>query len=170
MSKPAAPDPTPGIRRLPTLMHRFHAEVGRRSGGKGLQELHDLGLTMPQIITMHVLMGHCDDPARQESGMGMHALAEILRLSPSAVTGLIDRLVERQLVERWENPADRRQKQVRLRPEGIEIVDRMAGSRATEFAVALGDIDPALQTELVDVLQRVVDALSATRPETPRTP
>lgn len=145
-------------------MHQFHAEIGRRSGGRGLQELHDTGLSMPQLITMHVLLGHCD-PAHREAGLGMQALTEILHLSPSAVTTLVDKLVERQFVERWENPADRRHKQVRLRPEGAVVVDRLARARATEFATALADLDPALQTSLLDVLQRVVDALHATAPD-----
>ncbi len=167
------PKPLPDLRRLPLLMNRLHAEVGRRSGGKGLQELHDLGLSMPQMIAMHVLMGSdapgCPRP-QAEPGMGMAALSEALHLSPSAVTTLVDRLVERQLVERWENPQDRRQKQVRLRPEGIELVDRMTRSRAAEFATALSDLDAGLQTELLDVLQRVVDALAAAQPEPARIP
>ncbi len=151
-------------------MNQLHAEVGRRSSGRGLQELHDLGLSMPQMIAMHVLMGHCGDPSRSE-GMGMQALSETLRLSPSAVTTLVDRLVDRQLVERWENPADRRHKQVRLRPEGVDLVDRMAQSHAAEFAAALAHIDPTLQNELLDVLQRVIDTLQAPRaPLNPQNP
>lgn len=162
---PTRPLPSPpDLGRLPTLMHLFHWEVGRRSGGRGLQELHDLGLSMPQMITMHVLMHHCGDAERHDTGMGMQALSEVLHLSPSAVTTLVDRLVERSLVERWENPLDRRQKQVRLRREGVELIDRMTRSRAAEFAAALADIDPALQKELLDVLQRVVDTLGTTTP------
>jgi DNA-binding MarR family transcriptional regulator len=150
------------IRRLPGLLHLLHFEVGRRSGGRGLQELHDLGLSMPQVIAMHVLLQSADASRLETEGLGMHALGEALRLSPSAITTLVDKLVERQLVERWENPGDRRQKQVRLRPAGIELLDRMAQYRAAEFSEALGDIDPSLQVELLDVLQRVVHALDTT--------
>lgn len=166
--------PAPDLHRLPVLMNRLHAEVGRRSGGRGLQELHDLGLSMPQMIAMHVLLGApggCPRPAgtaaEPDPGMGMQLLSEALHLSPSAVTTLVDRLVERQLVERWENPADRRQKQVRLRPEGVELVERMTRSRAAEFASALSDLDAGLQAELLDVLQRVCDALAGSSPARP---
>ena len=41
-----SPPPPPDIRRLPKLMNQLHAEVGRRSSGRGLQELHDLGLSI----------------------------------------------------------------------------------------------------------------------------
>lgn len=126
--------------------------------------MHDLGLSMPQMIAMQVLM-QCADATRPEAaGLGMHALGEALRLSPSAITTLVDRLVDRQLVERWENPVDRRQKQVRLRAEGVELIDRMTQSRAAEFSEALAAIDPALQAELLDVLERVVGALGSPSP------
>ena len=90
-----------------------------------MQELHDLGLSMPQVIAMHVLLQSADASRLETEGLGMHALGEALRLSPSAITTLVDKLVERQLVERWENPGDRRQKQVRLRPAGIELLHTM---------------------------------------------
>lgn len=159
------PITTTDIRRLPGLLHLLHSEVCRRSGGRGLQELHDLGLSMPQVIAMHVLLQTSDASRPETDGLGMHALGEALHLSPSAITTLVDKLVERHLVERWENPGDRRQKQVRLRPAGIELLDRMTRSRAAEFSEALADIDPALQIELLDVLQRVVNALG-TPPQT----
>lgn len=164
MPAPApAPAPAPDLTRLPMLMNRLHSEVGRRSGGRGLQELHDLGLSMPQMIAMHLLLG-CSASTDPEAGLGMQALSESLHLSPSAVTTLVDRLVERQLVERWENPADRRHKQVRLRPEGVQLVERMNQSRAAEFAGALSDLDASLQNELLDVLQRVIQALASQSP------
>ena len=68
------PITTTDIRRLPGLLHLLHSEVCRRSGGRGLQELHDLGLSMPQVIAMHVLLQTSDASRPETDGLGMHAL------------------------------------------------------------------------------------------------
>ena len=60
----------------------------------------------------------------------MRALAQQLFCDPSNVTGIIDRLVARGLVERRESDTDRRVKIIRLTPEGqrirASVVERMS--------------------------------------------
>jgi len=66
-------------------------------------------------------------------------LAESIGRSPSATSRLVDGLVRRRLVERHQEPEDRRQRTLRLTPRGhavLRVVDR---ARAEQF---LGAVRP----------------------------
>jgi DNA-binding MarR family transcriptional regulator len=53
----------------------------------------------------------------------MRRLALVMRCDPSNVTGLADRLEERGLVERRDDPSDRRVKGLALTPKGGRVRD-----------------------------------------------
>ncbi len=81
------------------------------------EEWFTLELTMPQVRTLFALLRGGD--AR------MGTLASQLDVSLSSATGLVDRLVEKRLVERWVDPEDRRSVIVRLGAEGQDLVERL---------------------------------------------
>jgi DNA-binding MarR family transcriptional regulator len=81
------------------------------------EEWFTLELTMPQVRTLFTLLRGGD--AR------MGTLASQLGVSLSSATGLVDRLVEKRLVERWVDPRDRRSVIVRLGAEGQDLVERL---------------------------------------------
>lgn len=60
----------------------------------------------------------------------MGRLAEALGVSLGSVTGLVDGLVQRGLVRREEDPADRRQKLARLTPTAVARLRRMERERS----------------------------------------
>ena len=53
----------------------------------------------------------------------MQRLASVMRCDPSNVTGLANRLEERGLVERRDDPSDRRVKGLALTPKGVRMRD-----------------------------------------------
>ena len=61
----------------------------------------EIGITMPQAKVLFVVSAAGE--------MHMSALAERLGVSPSTVSGIVDRLVDQGLVARHDDPADRRQ-------------------------------------------------------------
>jgi len=141
----------PSPNDLALVMHRFMDAVNRRSAGQTLSLMHDHGLTLPQVVTLHVLRaGWVQD---------MGGLAECLHLSASSTSHLVDRLVEKCLVERAEDPNDRRVRRVSLTHEGDELVDALARSRAEEVGRALDAISPELRTELYELFERAVAEL-----------
>ena len=146
---PTSPDPN--IARLGALMPLFMDLINRRSAGQTMRLMHDEGLTLPQIVAMHVL--------RHAGPLPLQGIAEALRLSASATSVLIDRLVEKGLVLRQENPADRRQKLVQIADPGSRFLEDLARSRAEEFTAAITSIDPELRAELVTLFERVIDQL-----------
>jgi MarR family transcriptional regulator, organic hydroperoxide resistance regulator len=90
-----------------------------------------------------------------ERPISMRELAERLKSDPSNVTGLIDRLEARGLVERRPDPRDRRIKGLALTAAGARLRARLFARlySAPPAVAALGEGD---QRALHDVLQRVL--------------
>jgi DNA-binding MarR family transcriptional regulator len=88
----------------------------------------------------------------------MRALAQQLFCDPSNVTGIVDRLVARGLVERRESDTDRRVKIIRLTPAGqrirAQVVERMS-SPPPEIAA----LPAAQQRALRDALRAAAERL-----------
>ncbi len=76
----------------------------------------DLGVTGPQRLALRVIGLFPDISAGQ--------LAHMLHIHPSTLTGILQRLIEQQLVERTALTSDRRRAQLRLSRRGAKI-DRL---------------------------------------------
>ncbi|MHB1638774.1 MAG: MarR family winged helix-turn-helix transcriptional regulator [Candidatus Dormibacteria bacterium] len=101
---------------------------------------------------------------RQEA-VSMSDLARQLVISPSSATELVDRLVERQWVERQPDSTDRRAVLIRLTPEAREQADqvrRLIMTGVNQLLSPLGDTELA---DLVGLLRRLVDLDAESRGE-----
>jgi DNA-binding MarR family transcriptional regulator len=74
---------------------------------------------------------------------------------------MVDRLVERGLLDRWEHPVDRRQRLVGVSPAGAALASRMAAARAEELQEGFARLDPELRARLADVFDEVIAQLRA---------
>ncbi|MGQ7792875.1 MarR family winged helix-turn-helix transcriptional regulator [Faunimonas sp. B44] len=95
------------------------------------------------------------EPIRQS------ALAEQMGVEPMTLSGLLDRLERAGLIVRATDPADRRAKLVRTRPEASALIDRIeavAGRLREQAAHGLG---PAERETARRVLARMRKNLSA---------
>jgi DNA-binding MarR family transcriptional regulator len=86
-------------------------------------EVVQLDLPIGQMKTLFILW-----TAGKPQTMGQ--LAQALGVSLGSVTGLVDGLVQRGLVRREEDPADRRQKLARLTPTAASRLRRMEHERS----------------------------------------
>lgn len=85
----------------------------------------------------------------------MRRIAQKLRCEPSNVTGIIDRLETRGLVERRPDPADRRVKLAAPTEEGAETAERLRES--LDFArEPLAGLSAEERTALRDLLKRML--------------
>lgn len=80
----------------------------------GLQRLSkrmeaELGITGPQRLVLRVV--------GQRPNLSASELAHIVRLHPSTITGIVQRLVARGLLERTRDPIDTRRARLRLKPQ-----------------------------------------------------
>lgn len=90
-------------------------------------------LTMQQLKVLLLL--HAD------GSLMSHELADALRISPASVTGLIDRLVDRGLVRRIADPADRRARHIHPTTEGSRLVEELMAEGAEHRAALLARLD-----------------------------
>ena len=129
---------------------RLFFEIGMAQRAKAGASLAELGLGFAQAHALRML-----DP---EHPMPMSALAERLFCDASNVTGIVDRLERRGLVERRSAEGDRRVKALVLTPAGVELRDRVLAVMS-EPPEAIASLSVADQRALRDILARAVEQL-----------
>lgn len=135
------------------LIGELMKHVNRRSAGETLAILNDAGLTLPQLVTLHIL---------DQCGVRtVSAIASALRLSPAATSHLVDRLVVAGFVGRIEDPDDRRQKRVTITATGRRLVERLERERSREMTDAVAGLSPEVCRQFSKVLVRVIEELSS---------
>jgi len=95
-----------------------------------------------------------------EPPISMRELAERLKSDPSNVTGLIDRLETRGLVERRPDPKDRRIKGLALTSAGARLRERLF-ARLYSAPRSVTELSERDQRTLTDVLQRILSVPAA---------
>lgn len=108
-----------------------------------------LGLTGPQRLAVRIV--------GRFPGISAKDIARTLRVDPSTLTGVLQRLEKRALIQRRVDPADARRALFQLTPRGRRL-DR-ARARTVESAVrgAIGNLDD----RMLEAARRVLRALEA---------
>ena len=78
------------------------------------------GTTMTQLRVMHLI--------RQKYEPSTGELAADLHIRPATLTGLADRLEQKNLIKRWSDTNDRRVVRIGLTPEGEQLLDDAAAA------------------------------------------
>ncbi len=86
------------------------------------------GLTLQQHQAMLFIIGY---PGREQVTIG--ELAERLQIKHHSAVGLVDRLEEQGLVERKQNPEDRRQVLIGLTEKGTRVLESLASMHREEL-------------------------------------
>jgi len=106
--------------------------AGFRCAGTG--RLVKAGVSMTHMHVMWLLQHHGDLP--------MSRMAELLDVSLSNATGIVDRMEERGLVERVRVPDDRRVVLVRIAARGLQSLDEIEAVKHDRLQAILGRLDP----------------------------
>lgn len=114
--------------------------------------LRELQLSMPQMGTLHFLAA--------EGGQSVSAIADHLDLSLGATSHLVDRLVQRDLLTRIEDPHDRRQKRVAIAPAGAALVQGIQQRAAVAFEELLEPLPSELRERFERTALEVLAALA----------
>ena len=93
---------------------------------------NELGITGPQRLVLRVV-GRFPDLSASE-------LAHIVHLHPSTITGILQRLVARGLLERARDPVDARRVRLRLKPKAIAHVRSTRGTVESAVVAALDHV------------------------------
>jgi DNA-binding MarR family transcriptional regulator len=89
-------------------------QVGRIIGQHAPSVWIDSGLTLTQLKSLFLIAN--------KGSTNFRKLAETLRVTPSNVTGIVDRLEEQGLVNRTQNPEDRRETTLQATDKGKALV------------------------------------------------
>jgi DNA-binding MarR family transcriptional regulator len=108
------------------------------------------GVSMAQVHIMYTVQRHGE--------MTMSQLADVLDVSDSNATGLVDRMAERGFVARDRVPEDRRVVVVRVTDAGERLLGEVDALSDEMFRSVLGRLDPA---QLRGVGQAVADLRAA---------
>jgi DNA-binding MarR family transcriptional regulator len=125
--------------------------AGFRCAGTG--RLVKAGVSMTHMHVMWLLEHHGDLP--------MSRMADLLDVSFSNATGIVDRMEERGLVERIRVPDDRRVVLVRLADRGYATLDEMEAVKQDRLQAVLGHLDEAQLARVAAALDDLRGAVVA---------
>ncbi|CCG39629.1 Putative regulatory protein, MarR [Magnetospirillum molischianum DSM 120] len=134
--------------RLVILARRWRAAIDARLHAAGLTDA-----TWRPLIYLH----------RMGDGTRQKELAASLGLDCSAVVRLLDLLTARGLVERREDPADKRAKTLHLTDEGRSLITTVTDLLIPFEATLLDGIDDSAIVTLLDSFDRIETRLDAAR-------
>jgi MarR family transcriptional regulator, organic hydroperoxide resistance regulator len=109
----------------------------------------DLTLTIAQVKSLFYIYN--------EGTVNFRQLAAAMKVTPSNVTGIIDRLVEQSLVTRNENPEDRRMLMLRLTEKGENLISNL---RERRFSVLSSVLSKMTEKDL-ESIQKGISMLVA---------
>lgn len=138
---------------LPSLIRTIAAHLR--------QQEPRLELTMWQIMVMKWL---------QSEALTVSDLARKFMVSTPTMTRLLDNLVERQLVERHEDPADRRRVRVFLTEKGLEAFQEFNKRALSCVEDIMADLEVEERRQVAAAMEILQEALlrSSTRKRTRR--
>jgi MarR family transcriptional regulator, organic hydroperoxide resistance regulator len=142
----AAPALDPALDFLRLL---WSIEHGLQSTSKRMRT--SLGVTGPQRLVLRV--------AASAPGISAGEVAHIVRLHPSTLTGIIQRLVEKGLLIRARDPIDTRRTLLRVAPRAKRILGRSQGTVESAVESALRRLPAVHVRHARGVLMAVADAL-----------
>jgi len=92
----------------------------------------ELSLTIAQMKSLFFIAN--------QGSVNFRKLATALKVTPSNVTGIIDRLAEQGLVTRTENPEDRRMQMLQLTGAGEKLISNLRERRASQMSSVLNQM------------------------------
>ena len=113
-----------------------------------MQLAHEFELSFSQMKALHYLHDQPD--------LSVKALGEQLGLSMAAMSRAADEIVQRGLVDRSEDPSDRRIKRLRLTDRGHELVQKLREARMAGFEQFVATLSPEERTQLAKAIEPIL--------------
>ena len=145
-------DSSDSIDRIIATMRGLQTGVADRVMGH-FTSIQDLDFTLPQFMVLYYLSRH------REESLTVSQLAAVIALSQPATSQLIDRLLQRGLLIRRENPEDRRQKLISVSPDGLALADRIEGQREVTMRRMFSQLSPADLLRMERALNEMAEIL-----------
>ena len=145
----AASDAEPLGEALAFMQVLWAVAHGLESSSKRMHA--ELGITGPQRLVLRLIGHH----GRLSAG----ALAEVLHIHPSSLTGMLQRLEQADMIRRESDPFDRRRALLKLTRRGMRLNDQRAGTIEEKVALALRRVSSESVSTAKAVLAEIASAL-----------
>lgn len=121
------------------------------------EQSEQAGITGIQFYALKIL---CKEPQ-----IGVTELAERMRLGNSTVSGVVDRLVKAELIERHRSASDRRSVTLSLTEKGKEVHDQTDVKYSGILSNVLETLDADAVTQMLNTHQQIIESLEKAREE-----
>lgn len=140
-----------------TAVLREWAEVFmNRSMRDSIQVWKDSGISMPQITTLMRLHYH--------GACGISEVGSHLGVTNAAASQMVEKLVQQGLLERAEDPDDRRAKQLTLTPKGRALIQKSLEARRRWLEELVTALTPEQQKAVITTLPYLTRAARRLEP------
>lgn len=140
------------VRKFVAKLHDLFRETATSLPG-----MPDIEITVRENRVLSLI---CMLTEEKPSGVTLKALAAAMKLAPATVSELVERLVQKNLLIRVQNPDDRRAVQItptehtrKLMDESLRSIDELCGK-------LLADLSSAEQKALLGGLAKISDKIS----------
>jgi DNA-binding MarR family transcriptional regulator len=133
--------------QVEAVMRASRALVGISAAS--IAEVDDV-VTVPQLRVLMMIA--------TRGGVNLRAVADGLQVSPSNASRICDRLLKIGMVDRREDPADRRNITLTLTPEGQGLIDRVVRHRRNAVRRILRQMTAQQREQLIAALDYFADA------------
>jgi DNA-binding MarR family transcriptional regulator len=110
------------------------------------------GVTLQQATILRIL--------QHEGTVPMSKIAEHLQVSRPNITGIIDRLEKKGLIEKSENNQDRRSTTIKITMKGQELQEKISQNYATLIKTGLKTLSATQQETLVNNLTKFIEEIT----------
>jgi DNA-binding MarR family transcriptional regulator len=145
------------IVRLDDVLHQWAEVFMRRNMREFRRMIEASDLSPTQMIALFRL--------HYRKSSSVSEIASHLGVSIAAASQLIERLVQSGLVERSENPADRREKLLVLSPKGREMMAHNISMHREWIAGLVDQLLPSQQDQITSSLRMLIQAAQNTEPD-----
>jgi len=136
-------DETPA-QRAAEILYAMTRRVMLTTAAERIRVIEESELTVTQLKALLLLA----EQGRQAGGR----IADVLAISPAAVSRALDSMVQKGLATRTECADDRRIRLFEATDEGIELATGMANLRKAQIEAYLETVDPDALGDLVEAL------------------
>jgi DNA-binding MarR family transcriptional regulator len=114
--------------------------------------MKEVGMTIPQMVTLHVL--------GMSGRMKMKDIAAELNISLPAASGIIDRMSRQKMLKRIQDEKDRRVINIELTDKGKKMLNQTVESRRSAIEQMFAKLTAEERETYLKILKRVKQAIS----------
>jgi DNA-binding MarR family transcriptional regulator len=140
-------------KELMEVIHEWSEVSMRRSGRDFKRFMDETGLSFSQLnVLMRLYHG---------GNSGVSEIGEQMGVTSAAASQAIDRLVMLGLIERTEDPTDRRAKRLALTPKGLTLIEKGIEARSRWVEGLTDALTPEQQSMTISALTLLTEAARA---------